>query len=69
MDWNNAKSIEDIKHLELETEIPQKPKKFVLVIKRKDQSDDVQFEMQTLTPRDSSIPGNPRCYITKSSPN
>ena len=59
---DNAKSIEDIEHLQLEAEIPQKLKKFILSIKPKDQSDDVQFEMQNLTPRDSSTPGNPRCF-------
>ena len=45
---DNTKSTEDIAHLQLETEIPQKPKKFILCIKPKDQSDDVQFEMQNL---------------------
>ena len=45
---DNTKSAKDIEHLQLETEIPQKPKKFILCIKPKDQSDDVQFEMQNL---------------------
>ena len=49
---DNAKSIKDIEYLQLETEIPQKPKKVILRIKPKDQSDDVQFEMQNLTLRD-----------------
>ena len=57
---DNSKSIEDIEHLQLETEIPQKPKKFILCIKPKDQRDDVQFAMQNLTPRESSTSGNPR---------
>ena len=33
--------------------IPQKQKKFVIHMKPKDQIDDVQFEMQNLTTRDS----------------
>ena len=45
---DNTKSTEDIEHLQLETEIPQNPKEFILCIKPKDQSDDVQFEMQNL---------------------
>ena len=63
VEWieDNAKSIEDIEHLQLETEIPQKQKS-LLCIKPKDQNHDVQFEMQNLTPRDSSTPGNPRCF-------
>ena len=47
---DNTKSTEDIEHLQLETEIPQKPKKFILCSKPKDQSDAVQFEMQNLNP-------------------
>ena len=39
-----------------------KTKKFILCIKPKDQNHDVQFEMQNLAPRDSSTPGNPRCF-------
>ena len=49
--YNGLKTIQSqlkTEHLQLETEIPQKPKKFILCIKPKDQSDDVQFEMQNL---------------------
>ena len=46
---DNSKSIENIENLQLETEIPQKPKKSVLCIKPKNQSDDVQFEAEDLT--------------------
>ena len=46
---DNSKSIENIENLQLETEIPQKPKKSVLCIKSKNQSDDVQFEAEDLT--------------------
>ena len=34
----------------------------MLCVMPKDQSDDVQFEMQKLTTRDSSTPGNLRCF-------
>ena len=60
---DKAKSLEDIEHLHLETEIPQKLKKFILHIKAKDQSDDVQFEMQNLTPRDSSTQVTPGAFV------
>ena len=59
---DDAKSIEDIEHLQLETRIPQKHKKFILRIKPKDQREDVQFKMQNLTPRDTSTSSNPRCF-------
>ena len=59
---DDTKSIEDIEHLQLETGTPQKPKKFILRIKPKGQSEDVQFKMQNMTPRDTSTPSNPRCF-------
>ena len=56
---DKSKSIENMENVQLETEIPQKPKKFVLRIKPKNQSDDAQFEAD-LTPKDSSNPG--KCF-------
>ena len=53
---DKSKSIENIENLQLEKEIPQKPKKFVLHIKPENQSDDVQFEAE-----DSSTPG--KCFL------
>ena len=62
---DKSKSIENMENVQLETEIPQKPKKFVLRIKPKNQSDDAQFEAD-LTPKDSSNPGKCFCYFVSS---
>ena len=62
---DNTKSIEDI-DIDNISSLRQKylknRKSLYYASNPRNQSDDVQFERQNLTPRDSSTPGKPKCF-------